>query len=281
MGRETGGTKAKPMQVSKKHLPTSSNDMDKHKIAKKRSLDEDEFKSSAATTTTTTPTPTATINTIATAVISSKRPRVDNAEPVPPIKPDAFANPFLPEDDSDSEDEAEEDKEFDDDEYDAESDEEADSLRSQILEDFVLTQSASGDGSTLLDAIAGASGDGDDTISMDSDEIEAINKAATGSSFGPYRHLLGGGDADGAGDARDMENVDDAGGTVGADARRPLRGVRIVFSGYPPELEKDLSRKARELGAEYPSLFLSRLLDSHLLVFLFFFSSLLVYIDIK
>eukprot|EP00026_Physarum_polycephalum_P000759 Phypoly_transcript_00760.p1 GENE.Phypoly_transcript_00760~~Phypoly_transcript_00760.p1 ORF type:complete len:1368 (+),score=261.80 Phypoly_transcript_00760:145-4104(+) len=256
-----GSTKNKPTTAKKQPQATTLQDSDKQKITKKRSLDEDEFKTTTTsspsiskkrsldedefkstsitsttltTTTTTAPTSTTTITTT-----SSKKLRVDEGVSVPSPKPDAFANPFLhaehnePEDDEDEgeEDDEDNDRAYSDDEG-SESDEEADSLRSQILEDFVLTQKASGEGSLLLDAIAGASGDGDDTISMDSDEIEAIAKSATGSSFGSIKALS---------DRTDLESKD-------SDAKL-LKDVRIVFSGYVPKQEKELAQKAQELGA--------------------------------
>jgi hypothetical protein len=217
----------KPTQPLKK-LSALSYDADKQKIAKKRSLDEDEFKSTS---------------TVAVSTSSTKKLKVEMAESVAVPKSDVLANPFLYTEHIDSESEAEENEELDDDnermysDDDAESDEEADSLRSQILEEFVLTQKSSGEGSTLLDVIAGASGDGDDTISMDSDEIEAIAKSATG-SFGPTKSV-------------GPDQVLDRGDTKAEAVGRPLKNVRIVFSGYAPEHEKDLIQKAQELGAEY------------------------------
>lgn len=253
MGRDTG-VKPKQTQPIKK----ASADEEKRDIkplVKKRSLDEDELKSSAALT---------------------KKPKTE------PVKPDILANPFLQGDHSEGEEELVEESEDEREEggehrlggeydNDEESDEEAESMKSLILEDFMMSQRSSSSGTHDLVDVGGGvdidygedgdgNGDGDDTVSMDSEEIEAIARSATSSSIGLSSKSL----IDPRPSSPSPVIVTQV--TKSSGSSKPLSNVRIVFTGFSSNYEKELVEKASELGAAYPFYFLVIYLRSFILI---------------
>ncbi len=140
------------------------------------------------------------------------------------LKAGSFVNPFLFYEESDKEDSEGE-----------ESDEERDSLRSEILEMFAVSQHLTeklsiendGEDNPIEDA------DGDKTVSMDDEEIDAIKatKSAISLVAPPIVKL-----------------------------EKPFNNLRVVISGFSPGLEADLQQKVKELGGSY--LFYSLVLSS-------------------
>lgn len=242
MGKSTG-VKQKPAQPSKK---VEDEKKEKQQLVKKRSLEEDELKASANAS-------------------ATKKAKVEAP------KSDTLANPFLQaeyneeEEEEDEEEEEEEARrfgaEYDNDE---ESDEEAESMRSLILEDFVLSQKS--DSSRELDGIGGnididygeergegdGEGDGDDTISMDSDEIEAIARSATSSiGFKPEANISSPSSSSSSSTPSTTTTTTTTTSSNAKHNAKPLQNVKVVFTGFPSDYEKELMQKATELGATY------------------------------
>lgn len=190
-------------------------------------------------------------------------------------KATSFVNPFLNMDAGDDEDEEDE---FNDivfasdnnrEEDDESGGEEVESMRSLILEDFVLSRSITPDlGADLQKAGDGA---GDETVSMDEDELQEIIKGEANKGLEKKRSDLKKGEASSGDDTVSLDDVEMAAVTRAATSNKlieekvsnskaasadpkPFRHIRVAFSGYSQDVENDLQQKVKELGGAYPFL---------------------------